>query len=68
MATERFRTKFLSGDYTKVAEGLGAYAERVEQPGEIIPALNRAQEITRAGRPAVLEVITREDATFSKEW
>jgi acetolactate synthase-1/2/3 large subunit len=68
VATERFRTKFLSGDYTKVAEGLGAYAERVEQPGEIIPALNRAQEITRSGRPAVLEVITREDATFSKEW
>jgi thiamine pyrophosphate-dependent acetolactate synthase large subunit-like protein len=67
-ATERYRTKFLSGDYTKVAEGLGAYSERVEQPSEIVPSIKRAQEITRSGRPAVLEVITREEGAFSKEW
>jgi acetolactate synthase-1/2/3 large subunit len=67
-ATERYRIKFLSGDYTKVAEGLGAYSERIEQPSDIIPSIQRAQEVTRSGRPAVLEVITREEGAFSKEW
>ena len=44
VATERFRTKFLSGDYSKVAEGLGGYSEKVENPADIIPAIQRAQK------------------------
>ena len=28
------RTKFLSGDYAKVAEGLGGYSEKVENPAD----------------------------------
>jgi thiamine pyrophosphate-dependent acetolactate synthase large subunit-like protein len=63
-ATEKYGTKFLSGDYVKVAEGLGAWSERVEQPGEIIPAVRRAEEVTRGGRPAVLEIRTREDTSY----
>jgi uncharacterized protein len=66
VATEKYGTKFLSGDYVKVAEGLGAYSERVEQPSEIIPAVERAREITRGGRPAVLEVITREEGAYKE--
>ncbi|MHB1132536.1 MAG: thiamine pyrophosphate-requiring protein [Chloroflexota bacterium] len=68
IATKKYGMRFLSGDYTKVCEGLGAYAERVERPDEIIPAMERAQEYTRQGRPAVLEVITREEPNFSKYW
>jgi thiamine pyrophosphate-dependent acetolactate synthase large subunit-like protein len=68
IATERYRTKFLSGNYTGVAEALGAYAERVEQPAEVVPAIKRARDITTSGRPAVLEVITREEGAFSKAW
>jgi len=41
----------------KVAEGLGEYAERVEKPDEIIPAIKRAFKENKAGRPAYLEVI-----------
>ncbi|MHB1134597.1 MAG: thiamine pyrophosphate-requiring protein, partial [Chloroflexota bacterium] len=68
VASERFRTRFLSGDYTKVAEGQGAYAERVEQASEIKSAVARALEHTRRGRPAVLELITREESEFSLYW
>lgn len=65
VATERFQTKFLSGDYTKVAEGLGGYGEKVENPADIIPAIQRAQKETEAGKPALLEIITREETDFS---
>ncbi len=47
----------LGGDYTKIAHGLGAYAERVEEPVGFVPALKRAIAVTRKGRAAVLEVI-----------
>jgi len=61
-ATERYGTKYLTGDYSKVASALGAYSERIERPEEIVPALERAAKQTREGRPALLEVITREEA------
>ena len=36
IATERYGTKFLTGDYAKIAEGLGGHSERVENPADII--------------------------------
>jgi uncharacterized protein len=66
LATKRYGTRFLSGDYTQVAAGLGAHAEKVERPADILPALARAMQSADAGRPALLEVITREDPVFSK--
>ena len=65
VSTERYGTPYLSGDYTKVAEGLGGYSERVEDPAEIIPAINRAQKEMEAEKPALLEIITREEGEFS---
>ena len=65
IAIERYDAKRLTGDYTKIADGLGAYAERVTSPGEIVGALTRAIEVSRDGRPALLEVITREETAFS---
>jgi hypothetical protein len=48
-------------------------AERVTQPAEIIPALRRAIAVTmgesgEAGRPALVEFITREETQLSKPW
>ncbi len=65
VATELYRTKYLTGDYTKVADGLGAYAETVRRPEEIVPAIKRGIEQTKAGRNVVLEMITREEPRFS---
>ncbi len=49
----------VSGDYTMVASGLGAHAERVEAPAEIIPAIGRARKELDEGRPAFLEIIVK---------
>jgi acetolactate synthase-1/2/3 large subunit len=66
IATERYGTRFLSGSYSKVAEGLGAWTEMVEKPAEIIPAIRRALAAADQGRPALLEVISKEEPVFSK--
>jgi thiamine pyrophosphate-dependent acetolactate synthase large subunit-like protein len=67
VATERYGTKFLSGDYAKVAEGLGGYSEKVENPADIISAIHRCQKVLEAGKPALLEIITREEGkVFSR--
>ncbi len=44
--------------YAEMAESLGCYGERVEEPDEVIPALKRGIKEVRSGRPALIEVIT----------
>ena len=61
LASQKYGTNRLSGDYTKVAAGLGAHAERITAPEDIAAAIKRAAGITMQGRPAVLEFITRPD-------
>ena len=65
IASERYNLNLLSGNYTKVAEGLGGYTERVEQPNDIIPALQRGKKAVDSGQAALIEVITREETDFS---
>ncbi|MDE0298818.1 MAG: thiamine pyrophosphate-requiring protein [Candidatus Poribacteria bacterium] len=65
VSTERYSTPFLTGDYAKVAEGLGGYSERVEDPADIVPAINRALKEMEDEKPALLEIITREEGEFS---
>jgi len=62
--TQRGRSKemwvFRPGtNYARVAEDLGCLGIRVEKPGEIRPALEKA---CAAGRPAVVDVVTDLDA------
>jgi acetolactate synthase I/II/III large subunit len=46
--------------YEKIVEAFGGYGERVEEPGEIIPALKRAMKaVKRENRQALLNVICR---------
>jgi len=66
IAVEKYGTKFLTGDYTKMAESLGCVAETITQPGDIAPALQRAQQTASTGQPVVLEIMTREEPVFSK--
>jgi acetolactate synthase-1/2/3 large subunit len=66
IAVEKYGTKFLTGDYTKMAESLGCIAETITQPGDIAPALQRAQKTASTGQPVVLEIMTREEPVFSK--
>jgi acetolactate synthase I/II/III large subunit len=63
-ASDRYNTDKLTGDYTTVAKGLGAYAERVERPEDVKGAIERGARATREGRPALLEMITREEPVY----
>ena len=63
-ASDRYSANRLSGNYARVAEGLGAHAERIERPGEVRAAFERAIAVTADGRPAVLEVITKEEPVY----
>lgn len=67
-SSEKFRTRFLSGNYAEVARGLGAFAERIEKPGEVGAAIDRGIRATEEGRPALLEFITREEADMAIKW
>jgi acetolactate synthase-1/2/3 large subunit len=65
LASERYRSRHLSGDYAKVAEGLGATGIHVERPEEIRPALERAQRLNAEGRCVLLDVKTAEENKMS---
>jgi thiamine pyrophosphate-dependent acetolactate synthase large subunit-like protein len=64
IATELYGIHRLSGQYARVAEALGGYAERIEKTADLKPALRRAIAMTEAGNPAFLEIITAEEADF----
>ena len=48
--------------FDKMAEGLGCHAEFVEDPDDIRPALDRAREANEAGKVALVNVRTDENA------
>jgi len=54
-------TMLRDSDYAGMARALGAYAERVEDPADLTDALRRAL----ANAPAVLDVVTSQDAISS---
>jgi tartronate-semialdehyde synthase len=49
-------------DFVKFAEAFGAYAERVEKPDDIKPALQRA---INTGKPAIIDIIVERDTDAS---
>ena len=49
----------LTGDWSMVAKGLGAYSERVEDPLEVGPALQRAITATENGQAALVEIMIK---------
>jgi acetolactate synthase-1/2/3 large subunit len=63
-ASQRFGANKLSGSYAQVAQALGAHAERVERPDDVVAAIQRGVAATREGQPAVLEMITKEDPVY----
>ncbi len=67
-ATKHWGSNKFSGNYSRVAESLGAHAERVETPDQIRPAIRKALEQSQSGRPAVLEMITKEEENVPKYW
>jgi acetolactate synthase-1/2/3 large subunit len=65
VATEKYRSTDISGNYADMARAFGGYGERVTSPSEIIPAIKRGIEQTRNGCPALLEFITQKEVQTS---
>lgn len=65
VATEKYRSTDISGNYADFARALGGWGERVTEPGAIVPAIQRAIAKTREGTPALLEFITEKAEDFS---
>ncbi|MFN8525074.1 MAG: thiamine pyrophosphate-requiring protein [Chloroflexota bacterium] len=63
-ASERYGSNRLSGNYAAVAKGLGAYAERVEDPNDVANAIARGIKATREGQVVVLEMVTKEEPVY----
>lgn len=66
LAIARYRVTDVTGDNVKLAEALGYYAEHVERPADIVPALKRCIAVIESGRPALLEVVTKAETAVSK--
>ena len=66
VSTEKYRSTDISGDYAAMARAFGAFGERVTEPGEIVPAIERGIRATREGQPALLEFITAKETSVSK--
>jgi acetolactate synthase-1/2/3 large subunit len=66
IATDRFRSTDISGDYAAFARALGGYGERVERPEDIADAIRRGIAATEAGQPALIEFMTAKETRASR--
>jgi len=53
---------FIDIRYDKIAEGMGCFGVRVEKPGDLKPALDRANA---SGLPAVIDVVIDPDVNLA---
>ena len=67
-AAEKWDLHKLTGDYAKIADGLGAFSKKVRTPDQIVPAIKEALEANKSGQPALLEVMTKEELNVPKFW
>jgi len=64
-ATEKYRSTDISGHYADMAKAFGGHGERVTEPGDIVPAIQRGIKKTEEGVPVLLEFITEKEIDFS---
>jgi thiamine pyrophosphate-dependent acetolactate synthase large subunit-like protein len=66
VARETFAVTTMTGDYAKIAEGLGAVGITVTRPEEIAPALQKAQRLNAEGRTVLLDIHSNLEARRSR--
>ena len=65
LSHERYGTRDLGGNYADMARAMGGWAERVEEPAAVAPAIVRARRATEEGRAALLEFVTGAEIEYS---
>jgi len=63
---ERYGTMNILGNYSEIAKSLGGWSERIEEPGQIVSALQRARKVTGDGKAALLEFVTSKEINYSR--
>ena len=63
---ERYGTMNILGNYADLARSLGGWSERVEDPSQIVGALQRARKVTDDGKAALLEFVTSREIAYSR--
>ena len=63
---ERYGTMNILGNYADLARSLGGWSERVEEPSQIVKALQRARKVTDDGKAALLEFVTSRETNYSR--
>jgi acetolactate synthase-1/2/3 large subunit len=66
ISDEKYGSMTVSGNYTKVAEGLNVAARRVEKPGDIVSGIKEGVATTEKGDPFLLEFVVKEGRDFSR--
>ncbi len=66
LSTRKYGALTVSGNYSKVAEGLNVAAQRVDTPAAIVPAIKDAVAVTETGAPFLLEFMVKEGYDFSR--
>ena len=65
-ANESFGMTRMTGDYAKIAEGMGAVGITVTQPTEVSSALAKAQQLNADGRTVLLDIHTNMEPRRSR--
>jgi acetolactate synthase-1/2/3 large subunit len=65
LSHEKHNARDLGGRYADLARDLGAWSERVTDPGDIANAVLRAKRATEEGQTALLEFMTSAETAFS---
>ncbi|MBI4497531.1 MAG: thiamine pyrophosphate-requiring protein [Chloroflexi bacterium] len=66
VARERYHLTTMTGDYAKIAEGMGAVGITVTQPAELAGALQRAQRLNAEGKTVLLDIHTNLEGRRSR--
>ena len=65
-ARELYGTTQMTGDYAKIAEGMGAVGITVTQPSEVASALERAKQLNADGKTVLIDVHSNMEARRSR--
>jgi thiamine pyrophosphate-dependent acetolactate synthase large subunit-like protein len=66
VATQKYRSTDISGNYADFARALGGHGERVTTPDQVIPAIKRGISKVESGVPTLLEFITSHEIEYSR--
>jgi thiamine pyrophosphate-dependent acetolactate synthase large subunit-like protein len=66
VATQKYRSTDISGNYADFARALGGHGERITTPDQIVPAIKRGIARVQEGTPTLLEFITSHEIEYSR--